>query len=247
MKILSIGNSFSQDAQRWLHDIASSDDFELDTYNLFIGGCSLETHWHNIESNASAYSFEGNNGVFIKNISIEDALKENLYDIITIQQASADCGIPQSYFPYAQNIAEFVRKQQPKAKLYFHKTWSYDVGSTHGAFHKYNYDSKEMYRRLSDAAETVAKITDIGIIHSGDAIQKLRDTLPEFDMSNGGMSLCRDGFHLSLDYGRFTAATVWYNTLVGRKPKLDKFVAENPDFDPVLLNKILNIIDERQI
>ena len=66
-------------------------------------------------------------------------------------------------------------------------------------------------------------------------------------MANGGMSLCRDGFHLSLDYGRFTAAVVWYNTLVGRKPKLDKFIAENSDFDPVLLNKILNIIDVRQI
>ena len=244
MKILSIGNSFSQDAQKWLHDIAAADDFELDTYNLFIGGCSLETHWKNIESNASAYSFEGNNGVFIKNISIEDALKENLYDIITIQQASADCGIPQSYFPYAQNIAEFVRKQQPKAKLYFHKTWSYDVGSTHGAFHRYNCDSKEMYRRLSDAAETVAKIIDVEIIPSGDAIQKLRDTLPEFDMANGGMSLCRDGFHLSLDYGRFTAAAVWYKTLFGKMVNIDKFVLKNNEFDASILNKIVDCIND---
>ena len=85
MKILSIGNSFSQDSQKWLHSIAATDDLELDTFNLFIGGCSLETHWENIESNASAYSFEGNNGVFIKNISIEDALNEYDYDIITIQ------------------------------------------------------------------------------------------------------------------------------------------------------------------
>ena len=244
MKILSIGNSFSQDAQRWLHDIAAADDFELDTYNLFIGGCSLETHWNNIENNASAYSFEGNNGVFIKNISIEDALNENLYDVITVQQASADCGRPQTYFPYIQKIVHFVREKQPNAQLYFHKTWSYDVDSNHGAFCNYNFDSKEMYRRLCDAAETAAKVTNIEIIHSGDAIQKLRDTLPEFDMANGGMSLCRDGFHLSLDYGRFTAAAVWYKTLFDRTVNVNGFVSANKDFNPQLLNKIIECINE---
>ena len=38
MNVLSIGNSFSQDAQRYLHRIAKVDSFTLNTFNLYIGG-----------------------------------------------------------------------------------------------------------------------------------------------------------------------------------------------------------------
>ena len=41
MNILSIGNSFSQDAQQYLHRIAAADSVALNTFNLMIGGCSL--------------------------------------------------------------------------------------------------------------------------------------------------------------------------------------------------------------
>ena len=48
MKILAIGNSFSQDELRFLHGIAKSAGQEVMTANLYIGGCSLETHIKNI-------------------------------------------------------------------------------------------------------------------------------------------------------------------------------------------------------
>ena len=51
MKILAIGNSFSQDATRYLHQIAKADNYDLTVVNLYIGGCSMETHWNNIEKN----------------------------------------------------------------------------------------------------------------------------------------------------------------------------------------------------
>lgn len=44
MKILAIGNSFSQDATRYLQDIAASAGENLFVRNLYIGGCSLEMH-----------------------------------------------------------------------------------------------------------------------------------------------------------------------------------------------------------
>lgn len=46
-------------------------------------------------------------------------------------------------------------------------------------------------------------------------------------------------------YGRFLASAVWYNTLFGRRPDVDKFVAENSDFDPKLLNIILDCIEDK--
>ena len=41
MKVLAIGNSFSQDATRYLHQIAKANQFDLKVVNLYIGGCSL--------------------------------------------------------------------------------------------------------------------------------------------------------------------------------------------------------------
>ena len=54
MKILAIGNSFSQDATRYLQDIAASAGENLFVRNLYIGGCSLEMHAKNITENAPA-------------------------------------------------------------------------------------------------------------------------------------------------------------------------------------------------
>ena len=45
MKLLSIGNSFSVDAHRWLHDIAAAHGEEIYNVNLYIAGCSLKRHW----------------------------------------------------------------------------------------------------------------------------------------------------------------------------------------------------------
>ncbi|MBR3994116.1 MAG: DUF4886 domain-containing protein [Clostridia bacterium] len=60
MNILSIGNSFSEDAQRYLHEIAESDGFDLDTYNIVLGGCSLSMHYENMTGKANPYDFHKN-------------------------------------------------------------------------------------------------------------------------------------------------------------------------------------------
>lgn len=40
MKVLAIGNSFSNDAMRYLHGIAKADGLDMKTVNLFIGRLS---------------------------------------------------------------------------------------------------------------------------------------------------------------------------------------------------------------
>ena len=62
MHILSIGNSFSQDATRYLSQIAKADNFNLNVVNLYIGGCSLDTHAANILTGTAAYDFYTNTG-----------------------------------------------------------------------------------------------------------------------------------------------------------------------------------------
>ena len=60
MNILAIGNSFSQDATRYLHQIAAADGVTLHVANLYIGGCSLEHHYRNMLSGERAYELQYN-------------------------------------------------------------------------------------------------------------------------------------------------------------------------------------------
>ena len=48
-KILCIGNSFSEDATTFLNPMLTSYGIDTLVVNLFIGGCSLQQHWENIQ------------------------------------------------------------------------------------------------------------------------------------------------------------------------------------------------------
>lgn len=238
MKVLSIGNSFSQDAHKWLHQIAALNHFEMETANLYIGGCSLERHWNNWKADNADYDLECNGESSGRKISISEALKMQDWDVITLQQVSHDSGLFQTYIPFITDLADRIRESQPQAHIYFHQTWAYEIDSTHEGFAAYRCDQQEMYRQIKDASERAAKLIASEIIPTGTVIQKLRDSVEEFDYKNGGISLCRDGFHLSFDYGRFAAAATWYHTLTGQTIAIRKFA----DFDAVLLRKILAVI-----
>ena len=60
IKVLSIGNSFSQDAHRYLYEIAKNNGTDLKSVNLYIGGCGLHKHFININNDAKAYELEFN-------------------------------------------------------------------------------------------------------------------------------------------------------------------------------------------
>ena len=240
MKILSIGNSFSQDAHKGLHQLAKVNGVEIETANLCIGGCSLEMHWTNAEQNNAYYSLELNGNAGTRSVSIEEALRSETWDIVTLQQVSYKSGMPETYEPYLSSLANMVRELQPDAKLYFHQTWAYETDSDHSRFVNYNNNQAEMYRCIIETSEKAAKSICAELIPTGTVIQALRETVPEFDYKNGGLSLCRDGFHLSLDYGRFAAAATWLHTITGKKINVSDF----EDFNPDLLKKIIYVVNE---
>jgi hypothetical protein len=234
MKLLSIGNSFSQDAQEWLHQIAVANGVELETTNLMIGGCSLETHWNNMHSGEAAYYLEQNAQNMNRMINLEDALAMEAWDVITVQQASHYSGQPQTYVPYITDLVAYVRAKCPDAKVYFHQTWAYEIDSDHGGFLTYNRDQGEMYRRICDCAAMAQRLIGADVLPSGPVVQYLRENDPAFDYKNGALSLNRDGFHLSWDYGRYAAAATWYTVLFGAVPAVNAF----PDWDATLIEKI---------
>ncbi len=206
--ILSIGNSFSQDAQCYLHDLARSEGCQIEAVNLVIAGCSLERHFRNIKGDKKEYTLEVNGHTcsgFL--VGIKDALLARSWNYITLQQASYLSFKEESYEPYLKEIAAFVRELCPKAKLLIHQTWAYETNSdmikAHG-FETY----MQMFEKIKPCYEKAAlDIHADGIIPSGDAFKKALEL--------GIPSVHRDGFHAKLGVGRFILALVWYKYLTG--------------------------------
>lgn len=241
MKILSIGNSFSVDAHAYLSMLAKEAGYEITAVNLAIGGCSLQTHWENIESNSPKYlHLINDNGWGDPLVTVDEIIKSEKFDVVTFQQVSHFSGQYETYQPYLNNLIDYVKKHQPEAKLYFHKTWAYEIDSTHSEFYLYDCNQEKMYASICDVAKIVCEKTGLSPILSGDVIQALRTRLPEFDYKNGGESLCLDGFHMSRTYGRYAVALTWLATLTNKPVSPSPF----KDLDQTLCAKICDIVNE---
>ena len=100
LHVLSIGNSFSDDAQRYLHDLSLAEGTEIDCVNLYIGGCPLKVHWENVVNDATAYAYMHNGRMIHCQDDDEQLVRANIlqtltsreWDVITLQQASHDSG-----------------------------------------------------------------------------------------------------------------------------------------------------------
>ena len=244
-KLLAIGNSFSRDATVFLHDAAASVGIDLTVVNLFIGGCSLERHVENLRSNDTVYLVEVNGVPTDKYAALTAVVESTDWDYIFTQQSSHDSGWQDTYEPFAGILLDYLASAAPKSKKYIMQTWAYATDSTHPAFPRYNRDATEMYNRSRAAYRAVAKRYALPLAPCGDVIEALRKT-DEFNLSKGGMSICRDGFHMHLVYGRYLLAAVWVKTLFG-KDLPDSFIPVNlaaPPADPKLLKLIRKTVSE---
>ena len=225
LKVLAIGNSFSQDAVEYLWSICHDAGVETIVIgHLYIGGCSLDKHYENIQANANAYTYYKNtSGKWraTSNVSISTALADEAWDVITIQQASSYSGESHTYTKL-DAILQYLSESVPSAELYWHLTWAYQADSKHSSFPKYGSDQMTMYNAIvSTYMQVVATHPLIdGIIPCGTAIQNLRT-------SYVGDILTRDGHHMSYDYGRYTTALTWYAVLTGGSTALVDWVPDN--------------------
>ncbi|MBR3502919.1 MAG: DUF4886 domain-containing protein [Clostridia bacterium] len=228
IRVLAIGNSFSDDARTFVHQIGKAAGAEITIGNLYIGGCSLERHWQNAREDAKAYDYS-KTGCENRPASIREALEEEAWDYVTMQQASHFSGLPETYQPYLNELSAYVRRYASQAEQLIHETWAYEIDSAHPAFPDYGRDQARMYELLRAAYDRAAQ--DIGgarVIPSGDAFQIARRH-PLFDYAHGGQSLNRDGFHASLTKGRYLLGCVWVETLAGVSAVGNAFVPSLPD------------------
>ena len=219
MKILSIGNSFSDDAQRYLREIALGEGVEIETLNLCIGGCSLERHANNIKSGERAYLFHHNGDLNCEDlVTIDEGLAMREWDIVTLQQVSTGSFKEDSYYPYINEIADYVRAKLPNAKIYIHMTWAYEWGCPRSFEITDGKGSEFMLEGLRHAYKRAkAEIGAEGIIPSGELMELLRQ--------RGVSEIYRDSFHAGYGLARYAIGLLWFKLFTGRSVLNNSFTA----------------------
>ena len=213
LRILAIGNSFSQDATAYIEPMAKSIKYEITVRNLFYPGCSLKEHYDFFVKQSKAYDFERNAcSIDGEKYSLKDILSSYQWDVITLQQSSVDSGFVETYEPYLTDIIQIIYRYCPHVRLWWHRTWAYDYDSDWSGFSNYNKDRSIMFDMICKASNQVSKKHDLRVIPTGDYIQWVRDD-KKFD-SKTGIPLYRDGGHLSLLAGRYLAGLTWYRYLL---------------------------------
>ncbi len=208
INVLSIGNSFSQDAQRYLHDLARMNGEEIESVNLYIGGCSLERHYRNMLGDKRDYTLEidghDNTDFFA---SIKEGLLARKWDVVTLQQASHESYDYANYAPYIKPLADYVRELCPTAKVLIHETWGYETGSPRIREHGFEI-YEEMFAGVEAAYKKAAEACSAdGILYSGEVLLEAQKVFPKVH---------RDTFHASYGLGRYLLALTWYGTLTGK-------------------------------
>lgn len=227
IKVLGIGNSFSEDAlEQNLSDIARAENVPMIIANMYIGGCSIDRHLENIANNNSLYRYtkfavDGKKTVR-NNVSLESIINEEQWDYISVQQVSGLSGVYESY-AHLRDLISWIKKKVPGAKILFHQTWAYSYDSKHTDFPKYDSSQAIMFSSIMETLKRVVAENKIdGVIPSGPAIQFLREMTGNFNQT-------RDGYHLSLGMGRYTASCTWFSYLTGFDAEKLKYFPNGSD------------------
>ena len=237
LRILAVGNSFSDDGTEYIPGLLEAAGIHnVIIARLYIGGCSLERHCKEYAEGTKDYvyykSTDNRWETVSKNATIMDGLKDEPWDIITVQEVSNNSGTYDTYQLWAPKLLSILRKEatNPNAAIVWHMTWAYASNSDHVAFKFYNHDQNVMYESILDCVRRARVDFNVPVvIPSGYAVQIARGTrLNNQDRvrpDNKVYQLTRDGFHLSRQHGRYIAACVWFESLI--KPTLGKSVKGN--------------------
>jgi hypothetical protein len=247
VRLFVIGNSFSQNATRYLPQLAKEGGQELVIGRAELGGHSLKQHWSYVEANDA--NPDDPKGKPYGGKSLRELLSQGQWDIVTIQQYSLLSSDIETYRPYAQKLRDFIKTLQPKAEVVVHQTWAYRSDAK--TFGKTTKTQQEMWEKSHAAYYTVAGELGLRVIPSGDAFWKITTDPkwvykkdPNFDFDkpvspalpdqtnslNVGYSWSKAGDKFNFDAnhanaaGCYLGALVWYGFLFGESPEKLTFV-----------------------
>ena len=251
IRILAIGNSFSNNATQYIDRIAENLGLNVEAYSLYYPGCTIQAHvnYYNNESTVYALATDGVNLNWSIN-TMQKAFELYDYDNVTIQQSPSGCDSFSTYWtenqPWLTQLNDIIKENEPQAKVLIHQTWSFchDCAIGNDPYWKTNYNnSKEMFAVIEDcynrAAEKIG-VKSEDIIPVGKAIQLAKDEFGFGDFYNtkadgsslsdvehlaGGALYTDNVDHLNC-HGRYIASCVWLENIFGVDCRETTYVPE---------------------
>lgn len=214
ISVLTIGNSFADNACTYLSQIAESvPGYDINVTKANIGGCSLEKHAALIGKCQEDPSLKP----YYEKYCLEDLLIIREYDFVTIQQVSSQSFKPDSYEPYAGRLIKLIKENASEAEIIIHQTWAYGPGSKR--LENWNMTREDMQKGLSENYSSLASEYGLDILPSGNAFYRSFEKNPVIDLWND------DRYHANM-YGCYLAGCVWFGKMFGVSPKKIRFVPE---------------------
>lgn len=219
LKILGIGNSFTEDAMEYLPLLCK--DFSIN--NVILGqmtynGSSLEDHMNFIKMNQPIYTLKYwdylKEDWEIEYNKKASSILSKQWDIIVLQQVSYLSGNYQSIQPYLNQIIHLIQK--PDIVFVWHMTWAYASCFKDEKFSAYLFSPTFMQYKIIETTNYIKESSIKLIIPSGIIIEKLRS---EKVINNPPLDLTRDGMHMDYGIGRYALAYTWYDILLSEYTK----------------------------
>lgn len=241
IKILTIGNSYSNDACAWLEKIFKSvsyDDVIIGYINY--GGCNINNHWSNVDEDVTndfgAEFFVNNNGTFQRyptseKFSLVDGYKFMLsmceWDYVIIQHGPKHVEIRETY-SHLRDLLDFVKEnlKSPNAKLLYHMIWKYNDNIEGGS-------TAQCYNDIVDITKNIVLENEefVGVIPAATMRQNMMSSyLTDKDIS-------RDYGHMGLGFGRYALGLLWYSYLTEETLEDIRFIPIRNDVAPELLER----------
>jgi hypothetical protein len=270
VRLFLIGNSFSQNAARYLPDLAKEGNQNLIIQRAEIWGCSLQKHWE-LAKLAEANP-DDPKGRPYQGKSLRMLLSEGTWDIVSLQQLSKLSGDVGTYLPYIDRLCALIKELQPDAKVVLHQTWAYRSDSKDFSQVSENQlatSSKEMWKKSRAVYHQVADRLGADIVPVGDAFWKAstgpfafrkdksfnyeNPVYPELpDQTNslhagyfwGKEKTLRFDSHHANIAGCYLGSLVWYRFLFGESLEQLHFVPEavSEDFAGYLKNVANSVV-----
>ena len=217
VKVLTIGNSFADNATTYLEQMAESiPGYEIEVIKANISSCSLEKHANLISACQNDPALQP----YYDEYCLRDLLTEAKLDFVTIQQVSLLSWKPESFQPHADILIQFIRENAPQAEILVHQIWAYDED---GARYKdWGITKNEMHEKLVNSYDGLASEYGLRILPAGEAFYASYKKDPDINLWKS------DNYHANM-YGCYLAGAVWLGQMLEVSPTKIDFIPEGMD------------------
>ncbi len=242
-KVLTIGNSFAENASIFATEIAAIGGDNLYFGYLKYPSCTIEQHYENAVANNAVYKFAYSEytdkveKTVVKDGSstfatIKEALEYTDWDIVALQQGSTSSYTYSTYEKLDELIA-YVKGICPEVEIMLHETWSWSSWATDSV-------PENNFKYIEDCYHKAAADNgNIKIIPTGRAF--------EFARRDYALSLNESDKQHANTYGQYLAGACYVATIFGKNMLTNKFGNDHPYFAevsmPDLRTAVMNAIN----